>query len=107
VVMFEISTLVAVRLFTFLMNLPFLLSMLFIAIVDGLSQRDIRKFQVARESAFFFHRVKSMGSKIFYLLFFLYLSLPFSLSPLILLLPMASLISITTMLTIKSYKKYL
>lgn len=104
---FLISILVVIRLFIFFISLPFLFSLLFIAVVDGLSQRDIRKFQAARESAFYFHRIKSISIKIFYFFSFFYLSIPLSIYPLMLLFPMASLASITTMLTIKSYKKYL
>jgi integrating conjugative element membrane protein (TIGR03747 family) len=103
----DITIIIVKRLLQFIHALPLLLSMLFIAIVDGLGQRDIRKFQGARESAFFFHRIKPLCSKLFYLLFLIYLGMPWSFNPLALLVPMICLISITTQLTIKNYKKYL
>lgn len=98
---------ITIRLFTFMMSLPLLVSAIFIGIVDGLGQRDIRKFEGARESTFFFHRIKPMISKIFYLLFLIYLCLPFSFHPLVILVPMMVLLSLTIMLTLRSYKKYL
>ncbi len=101
------TTVIIIRLFTFIMSLPLLVSVIFIGVVDGLGQRDIRKFEGARESAFFFHRIKPMISKIFYLLFLMYLCLPFSFHSLGILMPMIVLLSLTIMLTLKSYKKYL
>lgn len=98
---------IVLRLCIFFMSIPLLLSVLLIALVDGLGQRDIRKFQGARESTFFFHRMKPVSGKIFYLLFLLYLCLPWYLYPPTLLFPMMALLSVTGMQTIKNYKKYI
>ena len=55
--------------------------MLFVLIVDGLGQRDIRKFQGARESAFIFHRIKPLTATLFYAAFLAYSSAPCFVSP--------------------------
>lgn len=94
------------RLLIFIMSLPLFITLLYVFIVDGLGQRDIRKFQGSRESTFFFHWIKPMTGKIFFILFFIYMSIPFSLSPNLILLPMIILLSVMTMFAIKGYKKY-
>lgn len=100
------ASIIISRLLLFTKNLPLLLCLLFVMLVDGLGQRDIRKFQGSRESTFFFHRIKPLTGTVFYGFFLVYMCMPFSLSPQITLVPMALLFSIMTMLTVKHYKKY-
>lgn len=95
------------RLVIFMMSLPFFFTLLFVFIVDGLGQRDIRKFQGSRESTFFFHWIKPVTGKIFFILFFIYMSIPITISPTIIMMPMIVISSLMMMLSIKSYKKYL
>jgi hypothetical protein len=97
---------VSTRLIIFVMHLPVLMTFLFIAVVDGLGQRDVRKHQGARESTFFFHRVNPLTGKFFYLGFLIYMSMPLVFTPTYILLPMAIILSVLTMISIKGYKKY-
>lgn len=94
------------RLMIFIMAIPLMTGCFLIFAVDGLGQRDIRKFQGARESTFIFHQVKSLSPKLFLLLFMIYLAMPFSICPLYMLLVSSLMFSFLTMLAIKHYKKY-
>lgn len=105
-ILFGTMEIVVYRLLLFIMNLPLLLCLLFVLFVDGLGQRDIRKFQGSRESTFFFHRIKPMTGKIFFILFLVYMSIPLVISPTLFLVPMSLILSVMTMLTVKNYKKY-
>ncbi len=95
------------RLWIFILSIPLWASLLFVMTVDGLGQRDIRKFQAARESTFLFHRLKLLTSHVFYGFFLFFMSTPWVIEPSILLLPMILTVSILLMLSIKYYKKYL
>jgi integrating conjugative element membrane protein (TIGR03747 family) len=103
---FEITEIIIERLILFIMNIPLLACFVFVFLVDGLGQRDIRKFSGARESTFFFHRIKPITGKLFYLLVFIFMSSPYVITPVILFLPMAVLLGFIMMLTVKSFKKY-
>lgn len=96
-----------VRICIFILSIPIFTLFYFISIVDGLVQRDIRKFKCTRESSFFFHRIKPLSGVFTYALFVIYMAVPLQVSPEILLIPMVILSSYFIMLTIKSYKKYL
>lgn len=106
VVVFGVIELVVLRLFIFILNVPLILCLVFLAIVDGLGQRDVRKHQGSRESTFFFHRIKPLNAALFYLIFLVYMSMPLALYPTIILVPMAIILSVSVMLSVKSYKKY-
>lgn len=105
-VFFSTAAMVVDRFMIFSLHLPLMVGLLFILVVDGLVQRDIRKFQGARESTFFFHRIKPLTGKIFTFLFLIYLALPFPGYAEIILFPMMLILSIMAMISIKSYKKY-
>lgn len=105
-VLIETAEIVIDRLFIFILSLPLWGSLLFVMTVDGLVQRDIRKFQAARESTFLFHWLKLLTSKLFYSFFLVYMSIPWVIQPQTLLLPMALIVSVLVMLSIKNYKKY-
>lgn len=98
---------VATRAIVFVWSLPLLCLMHFVLIVDGLVQRDIRKFKAAKESTFFFHRVSSFTHAWLMTFFFIYMVIALPISPNLLLIPMIMGSAFLTMLSIKSYKKYL
>jgi integrating conjugative element membrane protein (TIGR03747 family) len=97
---------ISIRLFIFILSFPLWLSVLFVMIVDGLVQRDIRKFQAARESTFLFHRLKLLTENLFYSFFLIYMSMPIAIQPEALLLPTVIIVSVLFKLSIKYYKKY-
>ena len=95
------------RLFIFLLAMPLLALCLFIGITDGLVKRDIRKFQGARESTFTFHRSKHLMQFCFFLPFFIYLSLPIAITPLVILVTQGILLGAVVWLSTAYFKKYL
>jgi hypothetical protein len=102
-----VSEIQLARLFIFILALPLFIVSLVVLITDGLVKRDIRKFQGARESAFTFHRLKSCLGFCFFIPFFIYLSMPLSVSPILILIPHILLFSGIAALSITHFKKHL
>jgi integrating conjugative element membrane protein (TIGR03747 family) len=75
--------------------------------VDGLMRRDLRKFGAGRESSFVYHRAKRAVTPLLVVPWIIYLSLPFSLNPLAILIPCAAMLGVTTAITAATFKKYL
>lgn len=94
------------RLFILVLALPLLSLILFVFVTDGLVKRDIRKFQGARESSFLFHRVKQSLGFCFFSPFFIYLSLPFTINPILFLTLQGLLLGMVVHLSTTYFKKY-
>jgi hypothetical protein len=105
---FLITTeIVCARIVIFIEWLPFMILMLGVLTIDGLVLRDKRKFQGARESTFVFHRLKPLATASFYSLFFIYMVIPYSISPFLFLFAMVTLSGWFIARSIKNFKKYL
>lgn len=78
-----------------------------IGLVDGLVERDLRRFSVGRESAYVFHLAKRAVAPMILLTWALYLSMPFSVHPAIVILPFAASFAFFLRLSASSFKKYL
>jgi hypothetical protein len=102
-----ISKIIVTRLSIFIMAMPFLMVIFGLFVIDGLVQRDIRKFRGERESTLFFHRAKLLCKKLFIFIFFLFMVLPCSASPEYILTPLGFVCGMTAMLSIKNFKKYM
>lgn len=76
-------------------------------LVDGLTERDIRRFSAGRESAYVFHLAKRAVTPMLVLTWALYLSMPFSLHPAIVILPFAALCALFIRITSATFKKHL
>ena len=96
-----------VRLLILLLTLPLMLTAVFVGLVDGLVRRDVRRFGAGRESGFVYHRAKAALMPLAVLPWVIYLALPVSAHPLLILLPSAALLGLTVALTASSFKKYL
>jgi len=96
-----------VRLLVLVLTLPLFLLAGFVGLVDGLVRRDIRRFGAGRESGFIYHRAKSSLMPLAVLPWVTYLALPFSVSPLWILLPSAILLGVAMNIAAGSFKKYL
>lgn len=96
-----------VRLLVLALTLPLFLMAVFVGFVDGLVRRDVRKFGAGRESGFVYHRAKASLIPLVVLPWVVYLALPMSLHPLLILLPSAALLGLAVNLTAGSFKKYL
>lgn len=96
-----------VRLLVLVLTLPLVLTAVFVGLVDGLVRRDVRKFGAGRESGFVYHRAKASLPPLVVLPWVIYLAMPISVHPLLILLPSAALLGFAVALTASSFKKYL
>lgn len=97
---------VVTRLWILITAFPLFLLSLSVGLIDGLVQRDIRKFQGKRESALLFHRIKRGGAAIFFLPLLAYLAWLSPVSSLWFLAPMAISIGLWLALSLRFFKKY-
>jgi integrating conjugative element membrane protein (TIGR03747 family) len=105
-VLLDTLAIVSFRLLICLMAIPFIVAFIILSCVDGLVQRDIRKHQGARESTFFFHKVKELLSKSVFIILLIYLAFPYMIPPIVMLIPLSIVISLILSLSLKNYKKY-
>lgn len=96
-----------VRLLVLVLTLPLFLLAAFVGLIDGLVRRDIRRMGAGRESGFIYHRAKASLMPLAVLPWIVYLAMPFSVSPLWILLPSAVLLGIAVNIAAGSFKKYL
>ncbi len=96
-----------VRLTILALATPLFLLAMFTGFVDGLMRRDLRKFGAGRESSFVYHRAKRAVIPLLIVPWIVYLSLPFSLNPLVIFVPCAAMLGVTTAITAATFKKYL
>ncbi|MGK8436762.1 TIGR03747 family integrating conjugative element membrane protein [Ectopseudomonas hydrolytica] len=96
-----------VRVLVLVLTLPLFIMAAFVGLVDGLVRRDVRKFGAGRESGFVYHRAKASLAPLALMPWIIYLTLPISLHPLLVLLPSAVLLGIAVCITASSFKKYL
>ncbi|MFC4250350.1 TIGR03747 family integrating conjugative element membrane protein [Sinimarinibacterium flocculans] len=96
-----------VRLLVLVLTLPLFLLAAFIGLLDGLVRRDIRKFGAGRESGFVYHRAKAALMPLAVLPWVIYLTLPISVHPLLILLPAAMLLGLVMNIAAATFKKYL
>ncbi len=106
-VIFLGSEIILSRLSIFVLALPFLCIILFVAITDGLVTRYVRRAQGARESAFLFHHIKHLSGFWFDSLFFVFMTLPFFIQPTWFLLVQTIALAFTARLSVAYFKKYL
>ncbi|EBP4342167.1 TIGR03747 family integrating conjugative element membrane protein [Salmonella enterica] len=95
------------RVFILLLTAPLFLLVAVVGITDGLVRRDIRRFGCGYESGFIYHHAKRTVLPVFFLAWIIYLSLPFSVNPCIVLLPAALLFGLIISITTGTFKKYL
>ena len=77
-----------------------------IALIDGLNARKIRQANAARESASLYHRAKFLRTGILWSSVFIYLTLPITINPQWLLIPVIG-IAVSIFVQAKYLKKYL
>ncbi|KSQ24953.1 TIGR03747 family integrating conjugative element membrane protein [Pseudomonas aeruginosa] len=96
-----------VRILVLVLTLPLFIMAAFVGLVDGLVRRDVRKFGAGRESGFVYHRAKASLIPLAVMPWIIYLTLPVSVHPLLVLLPSAALLGVAVCITAGSFKKYL
>ncbi|WP_191833826.1 TIGR03747 family integrating conjugative element membrane protein [Pseudomonas fluorescens] len=96
-----------VRLLVLVLTLPLFILAAFVGLVDGLVRRDVRKFGAGRETSFVYHRAKAALMPLAVLPWIIYLTLPISVHPLLVLLPCAALLGMVVCITASTFKKHL
>ena len=96
-----------VRLTILALATPLFLLAMFTGFIDGLMRRDLRKFGAGRESSFVYHRAKRAVIPLLSVPWILYLSLPFSLNPMVVFVPCAVMLGVAMAITAATFKKYL
>lgn len=96
-----------VRLLILTLTLPLFLLAALVGLIDGLVRRDLRRFHAAHESGFLYHRARAAIAPTAVLPWVVYLALPVSVPPLLILLPAAILLALAINITAAQFKKYL
>ncbi|HFD80630.1 MAG TPA: TIGR03747 family integrating conjugative element membrane protein [Gammaproteobacteria bacterium] len=102
----NIAGVFSVRLLVIALSLPMFALIGIAALVDGLVQRDLRRFGGGREYGRLFHTVRRYNSPLIMLTAFVYLSIPVSLHPNWLFVPAALLFGLTLFITAATFTKY-
>jgi integrating conjugative element membrane protein (TIGR03747 family) len=95
------------RLIVILLFLPLLGLLSFVGLVDGLTQRHLRKLQGARESSVLYQHTRECLAPSFLVSTGLYMGLPISINPSLWFLVFALLFSLLLSIAARTYKKYL
>ena len=107
IAMMQVTQVFSVRLAILTLALPIFLLFSLVALVDGLVQRDLRRWGGGRESSFIYHYAKKAAFPLVVLSWVIYLALPISLHPTFVILPFATLFALTVAITASTFKKYL
>ncbi|EJX0633909.1 TIGR03747 family integrating conjugative element membrane protein [Salmonella enterica] len=95
------------RVFILLLTAPLFILVAIVGITDGLVRRDIRRFGCGYESGFIYHHAKRTVMPVFFMAWVIYLSLPFSVNPCLILLPAALAFGGVITISVGTFKKYL
>lgn len=96
-----------VRIVVLTLTIPLFVIAAFTGLVDGLVQRDLRKFGSGRESSYLYHKARGTIIPMTIAPWTIYLTLPMSVNPLLILLPFALMLGACACITVSSFKKYL
>lgn len=95
------------RIFILLLSVPLFILAATVGFIDGLVRRDIRRFGSGYESGFIYHHAKKTVIPVFFTAGVIYLSLPFSVNPCVILLPAAGIFGCVITISTGTFKKYL
>jgi integrating conjugative element membrane protein (TIGR03747 family) len=107
IAMMQVTKVFSVRMAILTLAIPVFLLFSLVALVDGLVQRDVRRWGGGRESSFVYHYAKKAALPLVVITWIVYLALPFSLHPTFVVLPFAILFALTVAVTASTFKKYL
>jgi len=101
-----VTQIFVVRLALILFSLPIFLFAVLVGAVDGLVERDLRRWGGGRESSNVFNLAKKSITPAFVLACVVYISLPYSVNPVIVILPFAILLGLAVRISFERLKKY-
>ncbi|TFW43152.1 TIGR03747 family integrating conjugative element membrane protein [Pseudomonas fluorescens] len=96
-----------VRMVVLTLTIPLVVLAAFTGLVDGLVQRDLRKFGSGQESSYLYHKARGTIIPLTIVPWTVYLAIPVSVSPLMILLPCTALLGVSIFFTVSNFKKYL
>ena len=97
----------AVRLTILALATPVFLLFSLVGLVDGLVQRDLRRWGGGRESSYLYHYAKGSVWAFLIAAWVLYLAMPVSINPAFVVVPFAILFAFSISITAGTFKKYL
>ena len=103
----QVTRVFSLRLAILTLAMPVFVLFSLVALVDGLVQRDLRRWGGGRESSFVYHYAKKAALPLVVITWVVYLALPFSLHPTFIVLPFATVFALTVAVTASTFKKYL
>jgi integrating conjugative element membrane protein (TIGR03747 family) len=103
----QIVQVFSVRLAILCLATPLFVLFSLVGLVDGLVQRDLRRWGGGRESSYVYHYAKRSVWMFVLAAWVSYLALPVSVHPIFIVLPFAILFAMSISLTASSFKKYL
>lgn len=102
-----VTQIFAVRLAVLTLAMPAFVLLGAMGLVDGLVQRDIRRWSGGRESSFVYHWAKKALYPSLILPWIVYLAIPVNVHPNLVVLPFAVLFAVSLMVMSSTFKKYL
>lgn len=96
-----------IRLAILILSIPAFLLFGIVGGCDGLMQRDLRRWSGGNESGFIYHWAKRFALPVLITAWVLYLAIPFSIHPNLIITPFAVLYGLVVMVMASKFKKYL
>jgi integrating conjugative element membrane protein (TIGR03747 family) len=103
----QVVQLFAVRLTVLALATPVFLLFSLVGLVDGLVQRDLRRWGGGRESSYLYHYAKGSVWVFLIAAWVIYLAMPVSINPAFVVVPFAMLFAFSISITASTFKKYL
>ncbi|WP_405240376.1 TIGR03747 family integrating conjugative element membrane protein [Lentisalinibacter orientalis] len=103
----QVTQVFVARLAVLTLSMPVFLLLSLVALVDGLVQRDLRRWGGGRESSFIYHWAKRSALPLWVFAWVAYLATPVTIHPSLVVIPLAVLFAITVAVSARSFKKYL
>ena len=101
------SQIMLIKLTILIAAIPLFLLTMTAGLVDGLNQRAIRTASLGRESSYVFHQLNRWFKRGLIALLALWLAIPVSITPALMLVPVSILLSVMVSVTASRFKKYL
>ncbi|EAA2778350.1 TIGR03747 family integrating conjugative element membrane protein [Salmonella enterica] len=102
-----ITVVFVVRVSILVLSVPLFVMVVMVAMVEGLSRRDLRRYGAGYESSFLYHHAKRFIKPAVIYPCMLYLSWPTAIYPNLILLPAALLLGVSVTVLMSTFKKYL
>lgn len=96
-----------IKLTILLAAIPLFVLSMTAGLVDGLNQRAIRTASLGRESSYVFHQFNRLFKRGLIVLLGVWLAIPVSITPALMLVPVSILLSVVVSITASRFKKYL